>query len=60
MHNKDMKEECNRGDKDLRDATKIFQEEKNSSWKKLKKDLYQIKKERIKWMYHWEELIMKL
>ena len=31
MHKKEINKEHNRGEKDLRDATKIFQEEKNSS-----------------------------
>ena len=60
MHKKETKKERNRGEKELRAATKKFRKEKTSSCNKQKKDLHQIEKERIRWMYHQEELMMKL
>ena len=50
MHKKDMNKESNRGEKELRAATKIFRKKNTSSCKKQKKDLHQIEKERIRWM----------
>ena len=55
-----MKKERNRGEKELRAATKLFRKEKTLSLKKLKKALHQIQKERIRWLSHQEELMMKL
>ena len=60
MNKREMRKERNRGEKELHTATKKFRKEKTSSCKKQKKDLHQIEKERIRWMYHQEELIMKL
>ena len=60
MHKKDINNERNRGEKELRTTTKLFRKEKTSSCKKKKKGLYQIEKERIRWIYHLEEMIMKL
>ena len=42
MHKKEMKKERNRGEKELRAATKLFLKEKTSLQKNLKKDLHQI------------------
>ena len=42
MHKKEIKKESNRGEKELRAATKLFRKEKNSSRKKHKKALHQI------------------
>ena len=55
-----MKKERNRGEKELRAATKNFWKENTSSRKKQKKDLQYIEKERIGWMSPREELMMKL
>ena len=52
MHKKDTKKERNRGEKELRDTTKLFRKEKTSSRKKKKKDLHQIEKESIRWLSH--------
>ena len=60
MHKKDMKKECNRGEEELRAATKKYRKEKTSYRKKQRKDLHQIEKERIRWLSHQEELMMKL
>ena len=60
MHKKDIKKEHNRVDKEVRAATKLFRKEKTSPRKKHKKALNQIEKERIRWLSHREELIMKL
>ena len=60
MHKKEMKKERNRGEEELRAATKKFRKEKTSSRKKQKKALHQIEKERIRWLSHQEELMMKL
>ena len=59
MHKKEMKKECNRGEKELRAATKKFRKEKTSSCNNQKKDLHHIEMERIRWMSHREELMMK-
>ena len=48
MHKKEMKKERNRGDEELRAATKTFLKENTSSRQKQKKDLYQIEKEIIR------------
>ena len=42
MHKKEMKNERNRGEKELRAATNKFRKENTSSCKKQKKDLHQI------------------
>ena len=60
MHKKETKKERNRGDKELRAATKKFRKEKTSSRKKQKKDLHQIEKERIMRLSHREDLMVKL
>ena len=60
MHKKETKKERNRGEKELRAATKNFWKENTPSRKKQKKALHQIDKERIGWMSHREELTMKL
>ena len=60
MHKKWMKKGCNRGDKELRAATKLFRNYKTSSRKKQKKALHHIEKKRIRWLSHREELMMKL
>ena len=60
MHKKQMKKERNREEEELRAATKKFRKEKTSSRKKQKKALHQIKKERIRWIPHQEELMTKL
>ena len=60
MHKKEMKIERNREEEELRAATKKFRKEKTSSRKKQNKALHQIEKERIRWMSHREELMMKL
>ena len=52
MHKKEMKKERNRGEKELRTATKKFRKEKTSSPKNQKKDLHNIEKERIRWLSH--------
>ena len=52
MHRKETKKERNRGEKELRAATKIFRNENNSSCKNQKKDLHHINKERIMWLSH--------
>ena len=52
IHKKEMNKERNRGDKELRAATKLFRKEKTSSLKKLKKALHHIEKERIRWLSH--------
>ena len=60
MHKKEIKKENNRVDKELRAANKLFRKEKTSPRKKQKKALHHIDKERIRWLSHREELIMKL
>ena len=42
MHKKEMKKERNRGEKEIRAATKKFRKDKTSSCKKQKKSLHQI------------------
>ena len=60
MHKKDMKKERNRVQEELRAATKKFSKERKSSRKNQKKALHQIEKKSIRWMFHQEELMMKL
>ena len=60
MHNKEMNKYRNMGEKELRAATKIFRKENTPYHKNQKKALYQIEKERIMWLYHQEDLTMKL
>ena len=60
MHNKEMKKERNRGEKELLAATKKFRTEKTSYRKKQKKALHQIERERTRCLSHREELMMKL
>ena len=55
-----MKKESNRGEEELRASTKKFLKEKTSSRKKQKKAMHQVEKERIRWLFHREELMMKL
>ena len=52
MHKQEMKKDRNRGEKELGAATKLFRKDKTSSHKKQKKYLYQIEKERIRWLSH--------
>ena len=60
MHKKEIKKECNRREKELHAAAKLFRKEKTSSRKNQKKALHQIEKERIRWLSHQEDLMMKL
>ena len=60
MHKKDMKKERNRGEKEIRAATNKFRKEKTQYRMNQKKDLHYIGKERIRWLSHREELMMKL
>ena len=60
MHKNEMNKERNRGEKELRAATKKIRKENTSSFKKQKKALHQIDKERIRWLSHREELMTKL
>ena len=55
-----MKKESNRGEKELRAATKLFIKEKTSSRKKQKKALHQIEKESIRWLSRLEDLMVNL
>ena len=48
------------GENDLRAVTKLFIKEKNAYRKNLKKALHHIEKERIRWLSHQDELMMKL
>ena len=52
MHKKEMKNDRNRGEEELRAATKKFQKENTSYRKKKKKALLHIEKERIRWLSH--------
>ena len=52
MHKKEMNKERNRGEEQLRVATKKFRKEKTLSCKNQKKALHQIEKERIRWLSH--------
>ena len=47
-----MNKERNRGEEEIRAATKKFRKDKTSSRKKQKKDLHHIEKERIRWLSH--------
>ena len=60
IHKKEMNKERNRGEKEVHAKTKIFRKENTSSRKKQEKDLHQIDKDRIRWLSHREELMMKL
>ena len=60
MHKKEMKKERKRGEKEICAATKLFQKDNTLSHKKLKKALHHIERERIRWLSHQEELMMKL
>ena len=44
MHKKEMKKKRNRGEEELRAATKKYRKEKTSYRKKQRKDLHQIEK----------------
>ena len=60
IHQKEMKKERNRGEKELRAVTKKLRKESTSSRKKQKKALHQIEKDRIRWLSRREGLMMKL
>ena len=60
INKKEMKNERNRVEEELRAATNKFRKDKTSSRKKQKKALHQIEKERIRWLSRREELMVKL